>query len=192
MSRLAGRLLQLRLPLLLALAAWASLLALESWIRPAGIPGAGGGQALPQRLERSGRVYERLPASLPPTAPRRPLPEGVQILGGADYRAVDPAAPSGGPGSGLILLRRVAHGRTGRSGLLPVEAITAALAGPAGRGRCVWLDAEGGVIAAAASQNALGEALRARPVPLVERLAWLAGLRPFRDNSCLWEGSPAP
>jgi hypothetical protein len=183
------RLTQWRLPLLLALAAWASLLALESWIRPAGFPGAA---ALPQRLERDGRVYARLQGSAPITPPRRPLPEGVQLLDGADYRATGAAAASGAPALGLIQLRRVAHARTGDSGVLPVEAITVAFAGPDGSGRCVWLDESGAVIAAFATGWELREALRARPVPWSQRLAWLAGLRPFRDNSCLWEGSAAP
>jgi hypothetical protein len=158
--------LPLRLPLLVALAAWATLLSLESWWR---LPAAGPERGLPERLVVEGRSFERLTGVQPSQPPRRALPQGLVLLEAADYRS----------GEALLQLRRLAHARTGNSGVMPVEAITTALVGSDGQGSCVGLDADGRVREALAQPRGAGE-----------RLAWLAGLRPYRFNSCLWLGSP--
>lgn len=167
----------LRLPLLVALAGWATLLTLESWWRS---PAAGPERGLPERLVVEGRSFERLSGAQPPLPPRRALPQGLVLLEAADYR---PASASADGAAALLQLRRLAHARTGNSGVMPVEAITTALVGSDGQGSCVGLDADGQVRASIA-----GSAIEPRGAG--ERLGWLAGLRPYRFNTCLWLGSP--
>ncbi|MFQ6537983.1 MULTISPECIES: pyocin knob domain-containing protein [Aphanothece] len=174
---------RVRLGLLWLLAGWAALLSLDALIRPAAVhPGA----ALPQQLRRDGVAYGRLDPAPPP--PSLPLPPGVVLLEAADYRPLTAAAPQP-----LIRLRLLGHSRTGESGVFPLAAISQALNAPAdGAGACVVLDASGMVTQRFSSEWEHTTWVRSRPVPLHERLAWLAGLRPYRANSCLWQSASAP
>ncbi|MCP9927876.1 hypothetical protein [Cyanobium sp. CH-040] len=189
---MSSRLPPLRLVLLVALAGWASLLALESWWR---LPAAGPEQGLPERLVLDGRPYRRFSGVQAPLPPKRALPIGLVLLEAADYRPApasgDGAADGTADGAAAVLqLRRVVHARTGNSGVMPVRAITRALAGSDGQGRCVRLDADGRVQNTPAESAASAAPTAPESPGGVERLIWLAGLRPYRVNTCLWLGSP--
>ncbi|MEX1322719.1 MAG: hypothetical protein AB1Z21_00830 [Synechococcaceae cyanobacterium] len=171
-----------RLPLLWGLAGWAALLSLESLFRPGGVPT---GAELPQRLERGGRVWQRQPAA---AAAAGPLPDGVVLLQQADYRALG-AAPEALSGD-TILLRRLGLTTSGTGVHLPVEEIGPALLGPGGQGRCVVLDADGAPVQELSSAEAWAAWMALQRPGRLETLAWLAGLRPYRANGCLWESLP--
>jgi hypothetical protein len=162
---------------LYALTGWGVLLSLETWLR---LPGAGPWPAFPERLERSGRLYLRGPAAADQGEP----PPGLTLLAAADYR---PTAPGGGL---PIRLRLLTLPSSGTGVAMPVEAIGPALVGVAARGQCVVLDPSGTLLAALPS-NAAWQSWMARQRPdRLGRIAWLAGLRPYRANTCLWESLP--
>lgn len=163
------RLPSLRLCLLVALAGWAAALSLESFFRPAGWTQ---GESLPAELARGGRTLRRAPAS--PLAGA--LPEGVTLLEAADY--------------GPIRLLRLALPTSGTGVHLPVEAIGPAVLGPGGQGRCVVLDEQGAIVRELPTAAAWEQWIGSRNPRGLERVAWLAGLRPYRANGCLWESRP--
>ncbi|WP_143593500.1 hypothetical protein [Synechococcus sp. 1G10] len=139
---------------------------------------------LPERLQRDGLDWQRQPST---AAFKDSLPEGVVLLEQADYLPVSSGAVSA---TRPILLRRLGLTTSGTGVDLPVEAIGPAILGPGGKGRCVVLDAGGAI----EKELPSGEAWAAwmapqRPAP-AEIVAWLAGLRPYRANGCLWESLP--
>lgn len=166
------------LPLLL-LAAWASVLSLEVWFRP---PGFSTERGLPARLEREGVVWRRLPG--PPAPAAGKLPQGVAVLEAADY------APDGADQAGLHL-RRVGLATSGTGVYLPVENLGPALLGDGASGSCVVLDARGAVSASQSTAEAWAAWAASRRPDLGQQLLWLLGLRPFRANTCLWQGRRA-
>lgn len=168
-----------RLAVLALLASWSALLTVESWLRP---PVASAERDLPEQLQRSGRLYRRLPPADPSPAD---LPAGLVLVAAANY---SPQSPATAADPAVIRLRLVVHTRSGTSGAIPVEVINTALAGPTERGRCVELDANGVVTAEFPTSAALSAWNRSRSVPAIERLAWLAGLRPYQSHRCLWLG----
>jgi hypothetical protein len=154
---------------LASLAGWATLISIESLWRPPGSPVRSG---LPPSLLLEGRRLPRRDAARPSAK----LPEGISLLEAAHY--------------GPVRLLHLAHGRTGRSGGMPVEAINEALTGSAGGGACLLLTAEGSISREMATQNEWAAVLHPRPPSPLQRLAWLAGLRPYRVNACLWRERP--
>ncbi len=166
---------------LLALAGWAAILSLETLFRSPGVPT---GMALPQRLTRQGMLYVRR------QAPSRSasLPAGLTLLEAADFHPL----PSHGWRQPLspIRLRLIGLASSGTGVHMPVEAIAPAILGPQGRGACVALHESGEVsrtMATAAQWNQWMASSRPGPDEMV---LWLAGLRPYRANVCLWEGLP--
>lgn len=162
---------------LYALTAWGVVLSLETWFR---VPGAGPWPALPDQLERNGRLYRRGPAGDDPGEP----PPALSLLAAADYR------PTGPGGGAAIKLRLLTLPSTGTGVAMPVEAIGPALLGTGGRGRCVSLDAMGSPLAELPTDAAWQAWMKRQPPDGPALLAWLAGLRPYRANLCLWESRP--
>lgn len=158
---------------LAGLLAWVLALSLETLFRPGGYSDE---QGLPSQLTRDGLVLRRLPAS----AAAAPLPAGVVLLEAADYGTA--------PGRPLVLLRRVSLVSSGTGVNLPLDAITASLAGKGSRGRCVRLGPDGSVLEAQASADAWFRHQSGRRPESGAIVAWLAGWRPYRSNTCLWEG----
>ncbi len=170
-----------RLILLVALAGWAALLSLESWFRPGGFLTKAG---LPERLERDGLIWQRRSST---TVPSGPLPEGVVLLEQADYLPVSTGAQTL---TRPIHLRRLSLTTSGTGVDLPVEAIGPALLGAGGKGRCVVLDARGAIVTELPTGEAWAAWIAPQRPTRYEILSWLAGLRPFRANGCLWESLP--
>jgi hypothetical protein len=167
-----------RLAALLLLAGWATLLSVETWFRS---PGFSGERGLPRELEREGRVWRRQPSPLPPAAE---LPEGVAVLEAADY-AHDPRDPQ------RLHLRRLGLATSGTGVDLPVEKLAPALLGEGATGRCVVLDERGAVRESLPTAEAWAAWIAPQRPDRGELLRWLLGLRPFRANTCLWEGQQA-
>lgn len=165
-----------RLVPLLLLAAWASLLSVESWFRT---PGFSIERGLPPRLERDGVVWRRLPG--PPAPAASTLPKGVTLLEAADY------APDGADQPGLYL-RRVGLATSGTGVHLPVQEQGLALLGEGASGSCVVLDERGNVRASQHTAEAWAAWAAPRRPDRGQQLRWLLGLRPFRANTCLWQG----
>lgn len=175
-----------RLALLVLLAGWSVLLSLESWGRRPGDPR---GMELPDRLVRQGRVHERRGLPDPGGVPalRAELPEGVVLLEVAHYR---PQGAEADPAAEIRLLHLV-HTRTGRSGVMPVEAIAEALADAGGR--CIVPAPDGGIereLRTSAAWRQWRASREARSSVWMHRLTWMAGLRPYGDNTCLWMSAP--
>lgn len=167
-----------RLLLLFLLFAWASILSVETWFRRGGFSNQWG---LPKQLVRQGVPYLRqLSVGID-----RPLPDGMVVLEAADYVPARSARPGG-----VIRLRRVSLTRSSQAVTLPVERIGTELLGPGGRGRCVLLDQNGTVLAEIPTREAMDIWWKAHPPGLKDRMFWLAGIRPYRANSCLWESIP--
>jgi hypothetical protein len=164
-----------RLAALLLLAGWATLLSLETWFRS---PGFSSERGLPRQLEREGRMWRRQASSVAPVAE---LPAGVALLEAADY-APDP------PEGERVHLRRLGLATSGTGVDLPVEALAAALLGEGATGRCVVLDERGAVRESQATAAAWVAWIDPQRPDRGELLRWLLGLRPFRANTCLWEG----
>lgn len=160
-------------PLLWALATWAVVLSLVALVRQ---PGRAD---LPPQLLLGGRLYRPLPAPPPPG----PLPEGLVLRAAADYVSASPAR--------MVRLRQVALPLTGRSAVIPVERLGALLVAEGVEGQCVQLDPEGRVVRGWRSAPAWRAARDARSATWRHRLAWMSGLRPYADNSCLWLSDPA-
>jgi hypothetical protein len=169
--------------LVYALTAWAALLSLESLVR---VPGAVvGGPRLPAQLVREGVTLQRGAARDHVSA----LPEGIVLLEAADYDVAAPAQAAR-PRSGTVRLRLLALTSSGTGVHLPVELLGESLLGQGGRGRCVVLDASGAVVREMTT-SAEWKVAAARSAPDGSgTLAWLAGLRPYRPNLCLWESLP--
>lgn len=162
---------------LFALAAWSLVLSLETWFRR---PGAWPWPAFPDQLERNGRLYRRSPAGDDPGE----TPPALTLLAAADYQ---PTGTGGGP---PIRLRLLTLASSGKSVTMPVEAIGPELVGPAARGQCVVLDAGGNRLAQLPTDGAWQDWMAQQTPPRPSLIAWLAGLRPYRANLCLWEGRP--
>lgn len=163
---------------LYVLTAWGVVLSLETLIRT---PGAGPWPSFPEQLERSGRVYLRRPPATDHAEP----PAGLTLLAAADYAPV--GAAGGDPPIRLRLLTLASSG-TGVS--MPVEAIGGALLGSGGRGRCVVLDERGMPLAVLPTEAAWQSWMARQRPDRLGLIAWLAGLRPYRANICLWESLP--
>lgn len=162
---------------LLALTAWGVVLSVETLFRQ---PGFGRHLALPDRLERAGRHYLRSPAARDPGRP----PEGLTLLAQADYR--EPGVATGDP----IRLRLLTLASTGMGVSMPVKAIGPSLLGEGSQGSCVILDRKGQPLTRLSTEAEWQEWMaRRRPGP-GGLVAWLAGLRPYRANTCLWESQP--
>lgn len=163
-----------RMVALIVLAGWASFLSIESLFRSGGFSQQPG---LPDRLVRSGvSLGRRLPSP-----PAGPLPEGLVLLESADYGAV--ASPP-------VRLRRIGLLSSGPSVHLPVELIGPSLVGPDVHGRCVVLDKDGRILSEQTTAAAWRSWLESQRSSPLATLAWLAGFRPFRANTCLWESLP--
>ncbi len=163
---------------LLLLAGWSVLLSLESWFRP---PGPANPFLFPAELRLGGVGYRRVP----PRANLSPLPEGVTVREASDYRS------STGQRFSLKWLTLASSG-TGVH--LPLDSFTQAVLGDGGRGAC-FLPAGPGqpqpytvVRTSSDFQHGLPERL---PRGL-DRLRWLAGLRPLLPHGCLWMGRSGP
>lgn len=163
-----------RLASLLLMAAWASVLSVEVWFRS---PGFSTESGLPRQLEREGRLWRRQPA-WPPVGK---LPDGVVVLEAADY-TLD------GPDRQRLHLRRLGLATSGTGVDLPVEDLAAGLLGKGASGRCVVLDGGGAVIAEMPTAEAWAAWIAPQRPSRNELFRWLLGLRPFRANTCLWEG----
>jgi len=162
---------------LFALAGWATLLSLETWFRS---PGAGPWPALPDQLERQGRLYQRGPAADDPGDP----PPALTLVAAANYQ------PAGAGGGRPIRLRLLTLASSGTGVEMPVEAIGPALIGPGSKGRCVVLDRNGTILSEQPT-DAAWQAWKAPQRPSPQEIGtWLAGLRPYRANTCLWESLP--
>jgi hypothetical protein len=178
-----------RLVVLAALTSWATLLAVESWFRSPIGPHEG---ELPEQLLWNDRVYRSQPAPSLVPPEQGELPGGVALVAATDYHleslwALRPSVKSVSDNP-AIRLRLVVSTRSGYSGAIPVERITTALAGPGERGLCVELDESGAVTAELPTSSALADWQRRQSAPIFHRLAWLAGLRPYQTNRCLWLG----
>ncbi|MCT0202166.1 hypothetical protein [Synechococcus sp. CS-603] len=162
---------------LFALAGWATVLSLETLFRQ---PGAGPWPALPDQIERQGRVYRRAPAADDPGDP----PPALTLVAAANYQ------PKGAGGGPPIRLRLLTLASSGTGVEMPVEAIGQDLIGPGSKGRCVVLDANG-TIQSEQPTDAAWQAWKAPQRPSPQDIgAWLVGLRPYRANTCLWESLP--
>ncbi|MCP9888946.1 hypothetical protein KBY96_13530 [Cyanobium sp. ATX 6A2] len=169
-------------PLLWALATWALALSLLALVRQ---PGRAD---LPPQLLLGGRLYRPVPAPPPPG----PLPEGLVLRAAADYVSITGTNGSGHAPTGQphLRLRRVALTQTGRSAVIPVERLGTLLVAEGVAGQCVQLDAGGRVLRGWPTAATWRVARDARSARWSHRLAWLAGLRPYGDNSCLWMSAP--
>ena len=160
---------------LLGLAAWASVLSLESLLRPPGFAPAG---ALPQALRLGGVLQQRRSApALKQARPQLELPPGVVELSAARY----------GPHE----VRLLGNTRSGASGVIPVETINRLLADSPKGGLCLVVDRDGAVQGQLASNADWAAWRRAHPPSSAQTLAWLAGLQPRQANVCLWTSSEA-
>ncbi len=168
-----------RLAPLVLLAAWATLLSVETWFRS---PGFSTARGLPSQLVRRGEVWRRHPQ--PPGAPAGELPDGVAVLEAADYVPEKPGLPR-------LHLRRLGLATSGTGVDLPVEDLAAALLGEGAQGRCVVLDGAGAVISEQPTAEAWAAWIAPQRPSRPELLRWLLGLRPFRANTCLWDGQRA-
>jgi hypothetical protein len=157
--------------LLLALALWAGWLSLESLWRP---PGAEPPPVLPAQLQLDGITYRRLSGTAAPSL--RPLPEGLTVLAAADYAAE--------ASSRKLALRWITLGSSsGRGVRFPIDTLPSLVLGPGASGGC---QLDGRLLR---SEAAVMRALSTRDPRGLDRLAWLAGLRPYRSNACLWVGA---
>lgn len=168
-----------RLAPLLLLAAWATLLTVESWFRS---PGFSTEKGLPTQLERRGQLWRRDPQT--PAPPVAELPDGVAVLEAADYIPEKPDLPR-------LHLRRLGLATSGTGVDLPVIDLAATLLGDGASGSCVVLDARGMVTADLPTAEAWAAWIAPQRPSRGELLRWLLGLRPFRANTCLWEGQRA-
>jgi hypothetical protein len=100
----------------------------------------------------------------------------VVLLAAADY--------------GPIRLRRLGLATSGTGVHLPLAEIGPAVLGPGGRGRCVVLGADGAIERELPTEEEWQDWIRGRGPRGGDRVAWLAGLRPYRANVCLWESLP--
>lgn len=157
---------------LVALAGWASLLSIESWFRT---PGMVRPERFPPQLEHQGRLYRRQPAA----SPAKPLPGDLVILEAADYLAA---------GRPRLALRWLTLPSSGRSQIIPLEKLPAAVLGPGAQGFCQLAPRPGSGAPRLATAAQLSEALEATAPQGAQRWLWLAGLRPYRSNACLWTG----
>jgi hypothetical protein len=166
---------RLRTGALLLLALWATGLSLESWFRR---PGLQRPQPFPPQLLRGRVIYERRP----PAANHQPLPDGLEVLEAADYQA--PSAPR-------LALRWLTLTSSGSGVNFPLEKVAPAVLGPGGRGVCQLADRPGTTAPLLHSPAELNRALAATAPRGAQWWLWLAGLRPYRSNACLWIGGTA-
>lgn len=177
-----------RLALLAVLTGWAALLSVESWFRPAGLSLQDG---LPDRLEWLGRSYRRVGGPPPTSSLRKRLPRSFLVLDAGDYRLI-PASDDGASGAPKDLrLELLVSTRSGWSGAIPVDQIPLSSADPATLGRCIILDSEFRVKQELRSSEEWQRFHGYGPADRIRPLTWLAGLGPYRVNSCLWLEAPA-
>lgn len=163
---------RLRSGALALLAGWAAVLSVESWFRA---PGMERPAPFPEQLLHEGRLYERRPA-----APEvKPLPSGLLILEAADYLA---------PGRPRLALRWLTLASSARAINFPLEKVAPAVLGPGATGFCQLALRPGTDAPRLRTERQLVEALKATSPRGRERWLWLAGLRPYRSNACLWTG----
>lgn len=160
------------------LVTWAAGLSLESLFR---VGGYATDHGLPPKLEREGSVYLRGPLN----RPDQPPPEGVVVLEAADYFKVGDPSPARS-----VRLRRVSLLASTQSLKLPVDLIGPKLLGPTAEGRCVVLGSGGTILTELSTPYAWQAWRDSQRQGPAQTLAWLAGFRPRRANSCLWESLP--
>ncbi|KMM17587.1 hypothetical protein [Synechococcus sp. GFB01] len=177
-----------RLAVLAALTGWAALLSVESWFRPAGLSLQGG---LPDRLEWLGRSYRRVGGPPPSASLAKRLPRSFLVLDASDYRSIaaSDAGRSGAPTD--LRLELLVSTRSGWSGAIPVDQIARSGSERAQSGRCVILDESFRVKQELRSSEEWQRFHGPGPSAGTNPLVWLAGLRPYRVNSCLWLEAPA-
>ncbi len=166
---------RLRTGVLLLLGLWATGLSLESWFRR---PGLQRPLPFPPQLFWGRVIYERrLPA-----ANLQPLPDGLEVLEAADYQA---------PGTPRLALRWLTLTSSGSGVNFPLEKVAPAVLGPGGRGVCQLADRPGTTAPLLHDSAELNRDLAATAPRGVQWWLWLAGLRPYRSNACLWIGGTA-
>ncbi|MCP9849809.1 hypothetical protein [Cyanobium sp. Morenito 9A2] len=171
-----GRPTDLRLLVLVLFTGWAALLSVESWFRP---PGVERPVPFPTTVLRPEGTYHRVPQ----VADHQPLPPQVVVLQAADYR---------GPDGQRLALRWITHTSSSRGGInFDFPSIATAVLGPGTRGHCQRISAAGPEATLLGSETELRAALAASAPQGFERLLWLAGLRPYQANACLWTGTVA-
>lgn len=163
---------RLRTGALLLLALWATGLSFESWFRR---PGLQRPLPFPPQLVRGPLIYERRS----PVPDHKPLPDGLEVLEAADYQA---------PGAPRLALRWLTLTASGSGVNFPLEKVAPAVLGPGGRGVCQLADRPGTTAPLLQSSAELNRALAATAPRGAQWWLWLAGLRPYRANACLWLG----
>jgi hypothetical protein len=158
------------------LAGWASLLSVESWFRS---PGVDRPEPFPAQLLHQGRLYQRGPAA--PDA--KTLPNDLVTLAAADYVA---------PGRPRLAVRWLTLPSSGRGIDFPLEKVAPAVLGPGATGYCQITLRPGTDAPPLRTGRQLREALEATAPRGGPWWLWLAGLRPYRSNACLWTGWRRP
>ncbi len=161
---------------LLLLAGWSVLLSLESWFRP---PGPANPYRFPAELSVGGVGFLRVQTRPDHAA----LPAGVTVREGADYHS------STGQ---HFYLRWITLASSGTGVALPLEPFSEAVLGPGASGVCRLTPEPGRPPIVVRSASDFQQGLAGRLPSGVERLRWLAGLRPLIPHGCLWMGRLGP
>ena len=165
-----------RRPLLLwLLASLALATLLRAWLRPGG---SYGGllqpPPLPERLISATGSWRR-----DGPAPARSLPAEVVELEAARYRLEGGGSAKGEP----LVLRQLGLLSSGGSVHWPLSF--------SGGERCLLVDGSGRLQGELGSQEAWQKWMAGQGARGWQAVAWLAGLRPYRPNGCLWASGPA-
>jgi hypothetical protein len=163
---------RLRTVALAMMACWATLLSLESWFRS---PGVDQPHPFPAELLHQGERYTRTGAA--PDAER--LPGDLVALASADYQA---------QGRPRLALRWLTLPSSGRGITFPLEQVGAAVLGPGATGFCQRTTRPGSGAPRLHTDAQLRTVLKATAPKGWDRLVWVAGLRPYQNNACLWTG----
>lgn len=154
------------------LAGWAAVLSIESWFRS---PGVDQPPPLPDQLLHQGRLHRRTA----PRPDRQRLPEQLVTLAAADYVS---------PGRPRLAVRWLTLPSSGRGVVFPLEQVAPAVLGPGARGSCQIAAAPGTAAPQLRTSRQLRAALEATAPRGGQWWLWVAGLRPFQRNACLWTG----
>jgi hypothetical protein len=131
---------------------------------------------LPSRIQLDGRWYVRDPKL--PAMPE--LPSGVVIRRGANYLSVD---------GQRLAMRWLVNESSGSGVRLEPEKLSATLLGRGTQGFCRVYQPSTGVFLGTARTGSEVKSLLATTDPRgMDRLQWLLGLRPWRQNRCLFVG----
>ena len=158
-------------PLLAIVCLWAGVQAVLVWWRTPPLP-----PELPSRIQLQRRWYQR--TTTPPSLPQ--LPSGVVVRRAADYRA------SNGE---RLAMRWLVNESSGSGVRLEPEKLSTALLGRQTNVVCKVYDMSSGRLLGTASTGLDVKHLLSSQQPRgTDRLLWALGLRPWRENRCLFIG----